>query len=135
MLFRSFANQSRALGMGIRQAAINAAKQRFRPILMTAISSLVGFSPLLFASSVGAISRWSLGTAIFGGLTLATVMSLLLVPNLYIAIKNFEEYVLKGGKPPKPPRLPTTKKGKPTPQSPTPETEETPVLQTSTETD
>jgi hydrophobe/amphiphile efflux-1 (HAE1) family protein len=104
ILIVEFANQSRDLGMSIRQAAINAAEQRFRPILMTAISSLVGFAPLLFASSVGAISRWSLGTAIFGGLALATLMSLLLVPNLYITIKNFEEYFLKdGGQPPSKP--------------------------------
>jgi multidrug efflux pump subunit AcrB len=118
ILIVEFANQSRDLGMGIRQAAINAAEQRFRPILMTAISSLVGFAPLLFASSVGAISRWSLGTAIFGGLALATLMSLLLVPNLYIVIKSFEEYFLKGGsQPPRPPSSGKQKKPSPPPQT------------------
>ena len=147
ILIVEFANQSRDLGMGIRQAAINAATQRFRPILMTAISSLVGFAPLLFASSVGAISRWSLGTAIFGGLALATLMSLLLVPNLYIAIKNFEQYVLKGGKPPTSPPPPPGDDSSQTPNSPpsppgddssqtppvppTPETEEAPIFRVS----
>ncbi|MEM8780665.1 MAG: efflux RND transporter permease subunit, partial [Cyanobacteria bacterium P01_G01_bin.49] len=104
ILIVEFANQSRALGMTITQAAINAAEQRLRPILMTAVSSLVGFAPLLSASSVGAVSRWSLGTAIFGGLALATILSLVLVPILYIVIKNFEKHILEGGNhPPKSP--------------------------------
>jgi hydrophobe/amphiphile efflux-1 (HAE1) family protein len=101
ILIVEFANQARALGMGITQAAIYAAEQRFRPILMTAISSLVGFFPLVIASGAGAVSRWSLGTAVFGGMLVATALSLLFVPNLYIVIKSFEEYFLKGGTPPK----------------------------------
>ena len=100
ILIVEFANQARTLGMGITQAAVYAAEQRFRPILMTAISSLAGFSPLVIAAGAGAISRWSLGTAVFGGMLVSTCLSLLLVPNLYIVIKEFEEYFLKGGKPP-----------------------------------
>ncbi len=113
ILIVEFANQSRDLGMNITQAAIYAAEKRFRPILMTAISSLVGFAPLLAASGAGAISRWSLGTAIFGGLAFATVLSLVLVPILYIVVKNFEDNVLKGQssspKPPPPPSPPPEK--------------------------
>jgi hydrophobe/amphiphile efflux-1 (HAE1) family protein len=101
ILIVEFANQARTLGMGITQAAIYAAEQRFRPILMTAISSLVGFFPLVVAAGAGAVSRWSLGTAVFGGMLVATCLSLLFVPNLYIVIKSFEEYFLKGGKPPR----------------------------------
>jgi multidrug efflux pump subunit AcrB len=101
ILIVEFANQARALGMGITQAAIYAAEQRFRPILMTALSSLFGFFPLLIASGAGSVSRWSLGTAVFGGMLIATALSLLFVPNLYIVIKNFEEHILKGRKPPK----------------------------------
>ena len=101
ILIVEFANQARALGMGITQAAIYAAEQRFRPILMTAFSSLFGFFPLVIASGAGSVSRWSLGTGVFGGLLMSTCLSLLFVPNLYIVIKSFEEYFLKGGKPPK----------------------------------
>ncbi len=101
ILIVEFANQSRDLGMSIVQAAIQAAEQRFRPIIMTVISSLVGFFPLLIATGAGSVSRWSLGTAIFGGLLIATILSLLVVPILYIVIKTFEEEFLKGGKPPK----------------------------------
>jgi hydrophobe/amphiphile efflux-1 (HAE1) family protein len=100
ILIVEFANQSRELGMGIAQAAIYAAEQRFRPILMTAISTLVGFMPLVTAKGAGSLSRWSLGTAVFGGMLVATVLSLLFVPILYIVIKNLEERFLKGGTPP-----------------------------------
>ncbi len=100
ILIVEFANQARAFGMSITQAAVYAAEQRLRPILMTAISSLFGFAPLVIAAGAGAVSRWSLGTAVFGGMLVSTCLSLLFVPNLYIVIKSFEEYFLKGGKPP-----------------------------------
>ncbi len=140
ILIVEFANQSRALGMSITQAAINAGEQRLRPILMTAVSSLFGFMPLLIASGAGAISRWSLGTAIFGGLAISTILSLLFVPNLYIVIKNFEEYVLKGSKPPKgggkpgkggTPGSPKEPQGPHQPQAP--EKQSIPSLKTSTQ--
>ncbi|MDJ0648287.1 MAG: efflux RND transporter permease subunit [Xenococcaceae cyanobacterium MO_188.B19] len=101
ILIVEFANQARALGMSITKAAITAGEQRLRPILMTAFSSLFGFLPLVIADGAGAIGRWSLGTAVFGGLAVSTLLCLLFVPNLYIVIKSFEEYFLKGGKPPK----------------------------------
>lgn len=97
ILIVEFANQARDLGMSITQAAIFAAEQRFRPIMMTVISSIVGFAPLLGASGAGAISRWSLGTAIVGGLLISTILSLLFVPNLYIVIKTLEQNFLEGG--------------------------------------
>ena len=110
ILIVEFANQARELGMGITQAAVRAAESRFRPILMTAISTMVGFFPLLIASGAGSVSRWSLGTAVFGGMLMSTALSLLFVPNLYIAVKVFERDFLQGGgrkpKPPKPPKSP-----------------------------
>ncbi|MEA5509752.1 efflux RND transporter permease subunit [Crocosphaera sp. UHCC 0190] len=134
ILIVEFANQARDLGMSISQGAITAAEQRLRPILMTAVSSLVGFAPLLSASSVGAVSRWSLGTAIFGGLALATVLSLVLVPILYIVIKNFEKYILEGGqKPPTSPGGGGGKGKKIPPTQPQEEEEPTPIFRTSSE--
>ncbi|MEO0377074.1 MAG: efflux RND transporter permease subunit, partial [Cyanobacteria bacterium P01_A01_bin.17] len=97
ILIVEFANQNRDLGMKIKQAAIFASEQRFRAILMTAISTLAGFIPLVIASGAGAVSRWSLGTAVFGGMLVATTLSLVFVPILYIVIKNLEESFLKGG--------------------------------------
>ena len=98
ILIVEFANQNRDLGMSIKKAAIFASEQRFRAIIMTAVSTLVGFMPLLIASGAGSISRWSLGTAVFGGMSIATVLSLIFVPILYIVIKDFEQSYLKGGK-------------------------------------
>ena len=98
ILIVEFANQLRDKGLSITQAAIQAGEQRFRPIQMTAISSLIGFWPLVIASGAGSSSRWSLGTAIFGGLLAGTLLSLLITPNLYITVKTLEERFLKGKK-------------------------------------
>ena len=101
ILIVEFANQLRDKGLSIKKAAVQAAEQRFRPIQMTAISSLIGFWPLVVASGAGASSRWSLGTAIFGGMLVGTLLSLLITPNLYIGIKSLEARLLKGEKPDK----------------------------------
>lgn len=102
ILIVEFANQARAEGLTIFKAAQKAAAERFRPILMTAISSLVGFFPLVIATGAGAASRWSIGTALFGGLLIATILSLLLVPVLYVVIKSLESRFLNNN-PPEPP--------------------------------
>jgi hydrophobe/amphiphile efflux-1 (HAE1) family protein len=99
ILIVEFANQSAALGMNYTRAAIRASEERLRPILMTAFSGLVGFWPLVIASGAGAMSRWALGTALFGGYLISTVLSLFLVPVLYVVIKNLEDRFLKPGKP------------------------------------
>ena len=102
ILIVEFANQSRAEGLTLVQAAQRAAEERFRPILMTAISSLVGFFPLVIATGAGSASRWAIGTALFGGLLVATVLSFLIVPVLYVVIKSLEMHFL-GSKTPPPP--------------------------------
>ena len=88
ILIVEFANQLRAEGKTIVTAAIEASKQRLRPILMTAISTLVGIFPLMIATGAGAGSRQSLGTAVFGGMFFATFLSLFVVPVLYIVVKS-----------------------------------------------
>lgn len=101
ILIVEFANQSREQGMTIAQAALHAVQQRLRPILMTTIAALVGFLPLVLAHGAGAASRLSLGTAVFGGLLISTILSLLLVPVLYVVVKNLTHS--DKGKHPKPP--------------------------------
>jgi len=91
------ANEFLRLGMGLQQAAINAAKARFQPIVMTAASGLVGYIPLMTASGAGAISRWSIGTVSFGGYLVATVLSLGVAPVLYVLIKGLERRYLVNG--------------------------------------
>jgi len=104
ILIVEFANQARAEGLKLTEAALKASKERFRPIIMTAASSLVGFFPLVIASGAGAAARWSLGTALFGGLLVSTLLSLLVVPVLYILIKGLAERLLdKDSRPKSPP--------------------------------
>ena len=70
------------------EAARFAAQSRLRPILMTAISSLTGFLPLMLASGAGAQSQSSLGLVVFGGLLVATFLSTLVVPVFYVVMKT-----------------------------------------------
>ncbi|MBL1209634.1 efflux RND transporter permease subunit [Geminocystis sp. GBBB08] len=93
ILIVEFANQLREEGLPIVKAVIEASKQRLRPILMTAISTLVGIFPLVIATGAGAGSRQSLGTAVFGGMLIATFLSLFVVPILYIVIKSNTEKI------------------------------------------
>lgn len=103
ILIVEFANQARSEGLKLNEAALKASKERFRPIIMTAASSLVGFFPLLVATGAGSAARWSLGTALFGGLLVSTLLSLLLVPVLYILIKGLAEQFFKPNFRPTPP--------------------------------
>jgi HAE1 family hydrophobic/amphiphilic exporter-1 len=91
ILIVEFANQLQEEGLPIAKAAIEAAQERLRPILMTAFSTLIGIFPLTIATGAGAGSRQSLGTAVFGGMLIATFLSLFVVPILYIVIKTMTE--------------------------------------------
>ncbi|AFY58483.1 hydrophobe/amphiphile efflux-1 (HAE1) family transporter [Rivularia sp. PCC 7116] len=88
ILIVEFANQLREQGLSITRAAVQASEQRLRPIVMTAISTLLGIFPLVIATGAGAASRQSLGTAVFGGMIVSTVLSLFVVPVLYIVIST-----------------------------------------------
>ncbi|MEM9213622.1 MAG: efflux RND transporter permease subunit [Cyanobacteria bacterium P01_F01_bin.150] len=88
ILIVEFANQLREEGYSIVKSALEASKQRLRPILMTAISTLSSIFPLVIATGAGSGSRQSLGTAVFGGMLVATILSLFVVPVIYIIIKS-----------------------------------------------
>ncbi|NRB06612.1 MAG: efflux RND transporter permease subunit [Richelia sp.] len=96
ILIVEFANKLREEGLPIAKAVVEAAQERLRPILMTAISTLLGIFPLVIATGAGSGSRQSLGTAVFGGMFFATFLSLFVVPVLYIATANLREII--GGK-------------------------------------
>ncbi|MBD2000677.1 efflux RND transporter permease subunit [Leptolyngbya sp. FACHB-541] len=95
ILIVEFANQLRETGLSVTKAAVEASQQRLRPILMTAISTLVGIFPLAIATGAGAGSRQSLGTAVFGGMLVATFLSLFIVPILYIVVTSLRMRVQK----------------------------------------
>ena len=90
ILIVEFANQLPEQELSITKAVIEASQERLRPILMTAFSTLLGIFPLAIATGAGAVSRQSLGTAVFGGMLIATLLSLFVVPILYIVIKTTE---------------------------------------------
>jgi HAE1 family hydrophobic/amphiphilic exporter-1 len=88
ILIVEFAMAEREKGKGILEAVVDAAKLRFRPILMTAISSIAGFMPLVVASGAGAASQQAIGTAVVGGMIAATFMSLLFTPVFYVVMQR-----------------------------------------------
>jgi multidrug efflux pump subunit AcrB len=90
ILIVDLANQRMEQGLSASEAAKGAAASRLRPILMTASAALSGFFPLVIATGAGALSQRSLGAVIFGGLLVATVLSLFVVPAFYVLMKNLE---------------------------------------------
>ena len=89
ILIVEFANQRLAAGMHLNHAILEAAVVRMRPILLTAITSLAGFLPLLLASGSGAASRISIGTVVFSGLLVSSALSLFVVPPVYFSLKRW----------------------------------------------
>ncbi len=88
ILIVEFAMQEREKGKGVLDAVVDAARLRFRPILMTAISSIAGFMPLVVASGAGAASQQAIGTAVVGGMVAATIMSLIFTPVFYVVMQK-----------------------------------------------
>ncbi len=96
ILIVEVAEQKLSQGKTFTDAVVESAESRLRPILMTAIAALAGFLPLVVANGAGAHSQQSLGTVIFGGLIVATVLSLGVVPPFYVVVKNLEERLFGG---------------------------------------
>jgi len=93
ILIVAFANHLREQGMSIRDAALEAARERFRPILMTSFAFILGVSPLLIASGAGAASRHSLGTGVFAGMLGATTIGVFFIPLFFAVIRTAGERI------------------------------------------
>jgi HAE1 family hydrophobic/amphiphilic exporter-1 len=91
ILIVEFANQLREQGIDTVTAVTRAAETRLRPILMTSIAFVLGVTPLVFATGAGSGARNSLGTAVFGGMILSTILNLFITPVLYVFIANLED--------------------------------------------
>src|ERR1039458_339265 len=88
ILIVEFARQRYEDGQSIRDAAMEAARLRLRPILMTSFAFILGVTPLLMATGAGGASRRSLGTAVFGGMNAATLLAIFIVPVLFVVIQR-----------------------------------------------
>lgn len=83
ILIVEFANQRQAQGMGVMEAIMDASAVRFRPILMTSISTILGILPIALALGAGAESRTSMGIAVIGGLLIGSFLTLYIIPAIY----------------------------------------------------
>jgi HAE1 family hydrophobic/amphiphilic exporter-1 len=93
ILLVEFAKKHRESGNSIYDSAVEASRVRFRPILMTALSFVFGTIPLVIAAGAGAVSRRDLGTAVFGGMLVATIVGVLMIPVFYVFVQATTEKV------------------------------------------
>jgi HAE1 family hydrophobic/amphiphilic exporter-1 len=100
ILIIEFARHLRHAGSSIRQAAVEAARTRFRPILMTSIAFILGVVPLVTQTGAGASAQKSIGIAVFTGMLGSTCLTVVFVPSLFVVMQRIEER-LKGRKKPK----------------------------------
>ena len=95
ILIVEFAKQKYDGGMPLFDAAREGAKLRFRPILMTSFAFILGVVPLVTAAGAGSASRHALGTSVFGGMLMATICGVLVVPSLYVMFQKLEDKLKK----------------------------------------
>jgi len=89
ILIVEFAEQLQHKGLDLVESAIQAARLRLRPILMTSVAFILGVLPLVLASGAGAVGRHSVGTTVFGGMIVSTFLNLFIIPILYILVRGW----------------------------------------------
>ena len=95
ILIVEFANHRYQSGVPMRDAAIEAAKLRFRPIIMTSMAFILGVVPLVLATGAGAASRRSIGTGVFGGMLSATLLAVFFVPFFFVLVRSVTQRLWK----------------------------------------
>jgi HAE1 family hydrophobic/amphiphilic exporter-1 len=97
ILIVEYAREKRAEGMEILEAAVEAARLRFRPILMTSFAFILGVLPLVLATGAGASARKSIGISVFSGMIASTCLAVLFVPSFYVVLQRLEEFRKRRG--------------------------------------
>jgi HAE1 family hydrophobic/amphiphilic exporter-1 len=93
ILIVEFARQLQAEGMSAAEAAVEATRRRFRPIVMTSFAFIMGVVPLLGASGAGAASQQAIGTVVFGGMLSSTLLAIPFVPVLYVVTRRMADWI------------------------------------------
>jgi HAE1 family hydrophobic/amphiphilic exporter-1 len=93
ILIVEFARELRHEGRAVLESAVEAARARFRPILMTSFAFILGVAPLVMASGAGAYARISIGITVFFGMLASTCLAVLFVPSMFVVIQRFEEWL------------------------------------------
>jgi HAE1 family hydrophobic/amphiphilic exporter-1 len=91
ILIVEYARDLHAHGLSITEAAIEATRRRFRPIVMTSFAFILGVTPLLTAGGAGAASQQAIGTVVFGGMLSSTLLAILFVPVFYVLLEKLSE--------------------------------------------
>ncbi|MEA3415863.1 MAG: efflux RND transporter permease subunit, partial [Thermodesulfobacteriota bacterium] len=91
ILIVEFARDRREQGFSVAKAAVEGAKIRFRPVLMTSFTFILGVAPMVIATGAGAGSRRAIGTTVFSGMLASTLVGIFLIPPLYYAFQSFRE--------------------------------------------
>jgi multidrug efflux pump len=98
ILIVEFAVLCRHQGMGIFDSALEAARLRFRPIIMTSLAFILGVVPLAISSGAGSASRHSIGTGVIGGMLAATFLAIFMIPMFYLLVESLAAKIGKGRK-------------------------------------
>jgi hydrophobic/amphiphilic exporter-1 (mainly G- bacteria), HAE1 family len=96
ILIVEFARDLHAEGHSIAEAAVEATRRRFRPIVMTSFAFILGVVPLMVASGAGAASQQAIGTVVFGGMMASTLLAIPFVPVFYVLLEGASERLRKG---------------------------------------
>ena len=99
ILIVEFARELHDKGMSATEAAVEAARERFRPIVMTSFAFILGVVPLVLASGAGANARASIGITVFSGMLASTCIAILFLPSMYVVVQRFEDWLrARGGR-------------------------------------
>jgi multidrug efflux pump subunit AcrB len=99
ILIVEFAKARREQGTPLTQAAIDAARDRFRPVMMTSFAFILGLYPLVVATGASQLARRDVGTPVFGGMILASFVGIFAIPPLYVFFQGIRERLRPGARP------------------------------------